>query len=385
MSEKNAEEWFRDGKRYFEFSSGGRRSGRVVEQNNRGLTQACDAFERCLALDASHYEAKKLRGTALLQLDRYEEALDTLISAEAQRPGNVDVQFAAAECLSRMEKYSQAIEMFQKVHATRPDDVETIVRIADLATKLSNHGLAVHAWRQVLASPMSTPAHSYTRARVALSLLRLRTSESFNAFTELLEEEWWKLRARGAHDDFFRDLLSYLSRHLTDVQNAHRAVGKWAANREGEFEPYLCGEVNQARATFLGEAVHSLRAQEPKQRDTWWKLGDALEKLGDLVGARDAYQRAHEASPEFIPAQDSIRRINEELDLPWTLMATKFEERSDYVFRKFASYAEAKEMLDEMVSRPAKVHRFPSRFEHAYWLKRGWAAQPERALVPRTP
>jgi len=75
-------------------------------------------------------EVFRLRGEALRELCRYEDALEEFRAADAQEPGDLTTLMGMAWCLKRIDRLDDALETMQLAYQSHPEEPVVLYNIA---------------------------------------------------------------------------------------------------------------------------------------------------------------------------------------------------------------------------------------------------------------
>jgi tetratricopeptide (TPR) repeat protein len=94
----------------------------------------------------------QVRGIALAEQGRYEDAVESLDTAVALDPENGDVHGARASVLVDLERYAEALEATERAMARSPTDLHAIHEFAALVAKLAGTSSGVDDYARALGS-----------------------------------------------------------------------------------------------------------------------------------------------------------------------------------------------------------------------------------------
>jgi tetratricopeptide (TPR) repeat protein len=101
--------------------------------------EALAVAERALELDHTFAPASAVRTVALVNLDRIEEAEDSIASVATLHPANAGVQWIQAEVLRKLEKYDEALAAYDRTLELSPDLVFAWVQKSEMLRVLDRH------------------------------------------------------------------------------------------------------------------------------------------------------------------------------------------------------------------------------------------------------
>ncbi len=340
----------------------------------RGLfSEAADAYEACLKIDATNDEARLALVKAFLALDRHNEALDALqgrredfdtlllrgaawrglgedrraaddlAAAVRLKPGDYDARYNLGFVLSRLQKNAEAKEQLERAAQLRPDSTEARYRLALVLKNLHENDRAEeelrHFERQKKEGLERTiSATSLAHNRLGLLLLAQRKTED-------AEREFQAGLAADAHcaecqnnlgvlygrrgnpvraEEFFRAALNLNPRYGEARVNLGLVLAEKGKFADAEIEIRTAPEsVKSLTAlgmvqTKLGkpEAVDTLRkvvALDPKSAGARLNLGIALADSGNLPPALAEFTEAIRLDPGNAPAHYNRGRVLKDL------------------------------------------------------------------------
>ena len=127
----------------------------------RYVPMARAQLERALELDADHYRARVLRGTLLNKLHQFEQAEDLARELIAEHPGHAYNYGTLVDALVELGRYEEAIEAADQMLARRPDlssysrasyirelmgDADGAIRAMELAAEAGAIGSEGRSW-----------------------------------------------------------------------------------------------------------------------------------------------------------------------------------------------------------------------------------------------
>src|SRR5262249_24720256 len=115
--------------------------GRLLQEDQQ-LEQAVAAYDDALAIDANCVPAHRYRGTALLALKRYPEAVRAFTVCIKKGPPDADVYDGRAQARARTQDYRGALADYSRALEIKPDNPGLLVRrgwtyIVDEAPRLA--------------------------------------------------------------------------------------------------------------------------------------------------------------------------------------------------------------------------------------------------------
>ncbi len=290
---------------------------------------ALDAYKRAVELRPEYAEAWKGQGNSLLELKRYQDALDAYDKAIQLQPNYLQAWNNRGKALARLQRYEEAINAFDAALKIQQSNLEAWNNRGNVQMKLQQYNDALASFdKAVKLQPNYSPAW-YQRG-LALHNLR-RYEDAVKSYDKAVEykpdssEPWYQ---RG-------NALMSLQRYKEAAQSYDKAV---------QFQPnfyqawYSRGsalrslqQYNDAFTSFdqavklkpddyeswygRGWSLHQLRRYEEavasynkavrlrrRSDQAWYNLGNALYNLKQYQEAIASYNRAVENKPDYYEA-----------------------------------------------------------------------------------
>lgn len=277
-----------------------------------------------VAFGVASYIADAGPGTSAL--DQMIHDLEEQVRAD---PGNPDLRVAVADAYLKDGRARDALTQYEE--ALRLDDqrMDALYGMGLAYYQLGELDQAGAAFQTVVKQNQDNPMQALDRrlqgAHYYLGLIlrqQGRLDEAINEFrialglnradadtlvelgrTFALKEQWDDAVAA------FEIAVAY----VPDYVEAYREL-EAAARAQGDDAKatYARAMIDVVRGD-PGKAIEPLRevAEEGQNSRYWWALGFALEKEGDVEGAKEAYRRAVDLNPGELLAADALRRLEE--------------------------------------------------------------------------
>jgi tetratricopeptide (TPR) repeat protein len=129
--------------------------------------EALPHFERAIALDAQRPAHHVNLGNAFAQLQRWDEAIESLRRGQQMQPGDSTTTFDLAKALHRKGDHAAAVTEFQKVIGLDPNDPSVRIALAETYEALNQRPQAAEAYTQYLKLAPSGPDADKARLRIA--------------------------------------------------------------------------------------------------------------------------------------------------------------------------------------------------------------------------
>lgn len=297
--------WYQRGLEALELS----RSADTQSELRGDRESAVEAFDRALALEPQHAQAQYLRGRTLADLDRHEEALDSLAVAQQLLPDDPSPTRAAAHSFHRLGRHLDALAAAEHSLARAPRDADLAFLRAELLTRL-HRSEAVSAWDELLADAELLERVSRFGARVRARLLRATTLAFFadgrarEAFDALFELEGEQLRGPMTPNELFDALRDFdVARKAFTAAIEHRPT---AASWHVAVDHWLrAGRAQEALA-----AAERLVTLSPTDARAWTAKAEAHAAAGQRDAAITCFQRALGLEPDFLGAKARLEVVS---------------------------------------------------------------------------
>jgi tetratricopeptide (TPR) repeat protein len=112
--------------------------------------KAARAYDRALELDPHHVPYQIALGTALIKMQRYQEALPPLLDALQRAPGDYYAHSNLATAYFQLKDFAQAAEHFQWIVDLRPETAIAYYFLGICRDKLMEYDLALKAYERFL-------------------------------------------------------------------------------------------------------------------------------------------------------------------------------------------------------------------------------------------
>ena len=205
------------------------------------LSEATDAYERAIAIDASISEAHANLAMAYREQGRFEEAIAACQRCVALDPGDAEGLVDLGLLLQEQERFDQALEAFRRASALQPSP-GLLARMGDLLVRREDLEGAVGHYRQALALVPSAaePADAemveiFSRLGVALHR-QGQLEEAIEAYGKALAQRP-DLHEVNTH----RAMAIEQLRERQQSQEAARALALAREGKHAEAEALLAG------------------------------------------------------------------------------------------------------------------------------------------------
>lgn len=327
-------------------------------------------LDKVIAANPKSAEAYGLRADILIGMNRGDEARASLEAAIAAQPRNPNFHFAlvsrillegdidgaekrleamkAVAATSPLTQYLSAFVDFRKDRLTAArDSIDAVLRAApehlpaqllagSIYLKLEQHAQAQRHLESVLAS---APDQSLARRLLAASLLStgdaIRARELIKPLTDSASDAATMTLAGqiylaagdfGSASDFFaravnaspgdvgaRTRLAVARMSSGDTEGAFSDLESAAALEGGDGQPEFALVLAHLRAGNYEEALKAqkqLELKQPQNPQTFNVKGGTLMAMGNMPGARVAFEKALELDASFLSAAVNLARID---------------------------------------------------------------------------
>lgn len=260
---------------------------------------------------------------ALLAQRKLPEAQAVFEQLAAANPGDAEITAALGEIARRQGRLDRAIELLEKATAAAPANAAYFHSLGDAAGEAAQK-----------ASIFSQPGLA-RKCRVA--------------YEKAVELEPANVNHRRSLLQFYRQAPGFIGggmdkayaqaeaiRKLDAAAGRLELAGLYAADKKypeafALFEEVLKAQPDDYASTYqigrlaamsgeqldrgLAALRHCLELPVPAAPNTpgyaaaHWRIGNILEKKGDITGARAAYERSLKLDPKFQPAADALKKL----------------------------------------------------------------------------
>jgi tetratricopeptide (TPR) repeat protein/tRNA A-37 threonylcarbamoyl transferase component Bud32 len=246
---------------------------------------ALNAYNRAVELRPEYAAAWRGQGNTLLELKRHEDALNAYDKAIQIQPNYLEAWIGRGKALDNLQRYDQAINSFDTALKFKPNNLEAWASRGNVQMKLQHYSEAIASFdKAVKLQPDYFPG--WYKRGLALHNLR-QYEEAIKSFDKAVNykpdssESWYQ---RG-------NALINLQRHKEAVESYDKAV---------QFQP------NYYQAWYSrGSALSNLRDYKeavasfdqavkynPDDYDSWYSRGWALHQLQRYDEAVTSYHKA---------------------------------------------------------------------------------------------
>jgi len=262
---------------------------------------------------------------------------------------------ARARSLFEAHRFTEARPIFERISATNPQNADVHYYLGDLALERADVATAVRELERAVAlEPASARDHNALGFAYGESAERAGLFGKFDLARKCVAEFERAVALDPNNVDFHESLLRYYSRapsflgggpgkanaeaatiQRLDPKRGHQAFAILLFD-EGKYDPalaeldkvlessprdyatlYQVGRMAAISGQHLDRGLESLqlclKLDAPRDAASHatvqWRMGNILEKKGDLAGARAAYRVALRLDPEFTAASEALKKI----------------------------------------------------------------------------
>jgi Flp pilus assembly protein TadD len=251
-----------------------------------------------VATRADNWQALYLRGTALLQLGRFREAIDAFSQVAALQPQIPDVQNNLGVAFQAVDEFDAANRAYQTAIALRPDFDLAHANLGRLLVSVNRLTDAENSLRRAVELKPAEAAYRLQLADVLGRQGKWAAAES--TLREAIERQPHNL-------DLRMNLAAALvhQERLSDATDVYRSILEATDSAEACSSLAFVLE-RQGRLQEALSAAQDASALRPDFPDAFNNLGVALRSLHRLDEACAAFRRAIELNPEFALAEFNL-------------------------------------------------------------------------------
>ena len=223
--------------------------GSALQQLKR-FEEALDSYERALKIQPDYAEAYYNRGNALQQLRRFEEALDSYGQALKIKPEHAEAYNNRGNALQQLRRFEEALDSYERALKIRPDYAEAYNNRGNALQQLRRFEEALDSYERALKIQPDYAEAYYNRGNALQQLKR---------FEEALDSYARALTSNPDGDCLFGMWL-HVKMYLCDWSNL------------GALLPDLIAKIQQAKKVTTPFAVVGVIDDSALQRqatETW--------------------------------------------------------------------------------------------------------------------
>ncbi len=274
-----------------------------LQMELQSFEEAIESLTRCLELDASNWTARLNLAKCYEKLNRWQSAAAEFRAALELDPDRAEAQVGLGICLLHLNKPAEAMRSFEIALERNPKDQAAMTgrHAAEmLLARLQQSGKRFGKIRPDAAAPVVEEAPDLRPSLLALIEKTIETGdlEGASRYSEEL--------LRAGTPDFAAWMSAGWARHASeDYSGAREAYRQAAALRPESADAWLnagiasqqLGDVRAAR-----EALEAALQAEPGCRQAAWNLALLQEQAGDLREAERLYEMLSAGEPAAEPA-----------------------------------------------------------------------------------
>lgn len=246
------------------------------------LTQgrAADALRLAEAQPGADIDTWQLRGEALVNLGRLDDAIDALTAGLALESDHIDSLLLRGAAQQALARFRGALADYDRVLQFQPSNADAHFNSGIILAAQGKHQPACKRFQLAIAARPGFPA-AYTRWGIALIKLG-RREEALDAFARAIELD--------------PDYLEALRNRADLLNQMHKSDKSFAAYGE------------------LLAAYDRALAVAPEDKDLHNNRGTVLQRLGRLTDALACYEKALTVRPDFFDALNNSGIVLDALD-----------------------------------------------------------------------
>lgn len=287
--------------------------GKILYQQGE-LTQAIAAHQKAIKSDSNNADAWSSLGLAQMSLGQYQEALKSFDRAQEIAPDNPTFWIQKGIVLKALQLPQEANNFYQEALA-----------VYDEVTNKNNKNPALWSDRGFVLLQLNRPQDAFASYDRALMLNEnfyealIGKANAYNLVKDYQQALVWFDRALEIRPQDYQVWYNRGNLQLQGLNNPTEALKSFqkATTINPDFYPAWLGQGFSFNALEkYPDAKSALNtAMKFNSRDpyAWFNLGLALEALGELQSAYDAYHKAVELN--FSPAQEYLSQMELRLGL----------------------------------------------------------------------
>lgn len=274
------------------------------EQAAGKFREALEELEACVKLVPNDVWALQLLTTAYREKGDLDRADETAHRILALQPSDPSVHMSLGYIELARGRFREAEEQFNQAVALDPNFAAVYVALGNLHSRTEGIQKALEYYHKAIELDPGTTGPSAYNAIGAEYLAQMELDPAREAFEKALEIE--QLNG-AAHNGLARILIEEgkmeeaqkeLEVALRYLPNDRRVLGTLAALRNKK-------EKYEEAVTFARRAL-AINENDPQALNG---LGSALRNLGDLAGAREAFEKVLERNPRYVPCIINLAQV----------------------------------------------------------------------------
>ena len=265
-------------------------------------TGAITAFRRALELEPESFLAHRYLASALLQLERYNDALTVLTAAARLRPLEPSVLYTQALTLTRLERFREAIPYLEKAVTAHPGNTEAWMLLGRLLTQYDGSLEAILRATEAFE-------HAFEQRPNSVEIL-LRLTRAYRRIG-LYEEALELLDGAATTGSVALSLTlarAQIQMQVGSYQAAHATLSQAIATGAGALTYYQLGivERNLGGLDAAQASLETATRLRPRLIEAILELGNLLIVRQEFAAAKETLQRAVEVAPENAEAHNLL-------------------------------------------------------------------------------
>jgi len=256
------------------------------------LDKARRTLSQAMSQDQDNPRFHALAGRIALERGELERAQIHLADALSIQPEYPEALYLQGVIFQRWQQYEQAYQAYHDAYQAKPDDVSGLLAAAEMLTKLDRSDEAVQMLEAKLVYFEHNAAIRTTLARIHMRADRVDKAVKLLRDAHVLAPEDPAILEHLAMAEYAADMWNEAGYHLSRLLE-HADYAERSDLKKALAECYeSTGESAKARRLYL-----ELTEANPKDVQSWIKLGQAAWIVGDDARLRRAAERAVELAP----------------------------------------------------------------------------------------
>jgi tetratricopeptide (TPR) repeat protein len=314
----------------------------LVQRNLEKIDEAYKSFAKAFQLDPENLSACLELARTLMELSRYEEALQYVRGILIRHPQDVEALHLAGEIYEKTNRFSQALQAYEKALNIKPDFSKSRYKLGSLLEKQNRADQAILHLTKALETDPSNPDIYIKLGKLFLkenkedeALVHLKQAANLNPNNPEVHKELGKLFMKKNDLEQATIQLEWtVALDPTDA-DAHGRLGQIYFRKNQtqhsirayktaiQLDPYNPEFHENLGMVYFGEdemedAIAEMKkavSLDPENVDYRKALGVMYETKGRLDEARKEYQKAVEIAPYDALAQGLLGRVYFEQNL----------------------------------------------------------------------
>ena len=241
-------------------------------------------------------------GSALMRLERWDEAVNAFERARTLSPGSIDILVKLAQAYETKGDFKSALKCMNEILALRPRESARTLQLARWYFQVKVFHKSIECCQHILAAE---PGHVEALLHLGLCYSELgELAEARDCFVTALERDPDCARAAAE----LGNILIKQGKHeqaLWCVEEAAKKLRRsLPVHRQLALLYRRCGRMADAE-----RALEKILELDHQDGDAWGELGDVRKARGNLAGAFQAYCQAATQKPDDLTVSCLLTEI----------------------------------------------------------------------------